>query len=92
MPINQILELLVAERDRLNAAIQVLGGTGVSRVSKSARGSNSGRTTSKPASVRPVRTLSAEGRQAIAEAARKRWAAIKAGKAPSPFAKKKAGV
>jgi hypothetical protein len=31
----------------------------------------------------------AAGRKAIADAARKRWAAIKAGKAPSPFAAKK---
>jgi len=37
--------------------------------------------------TKPQRTLSAAGRRAIAAAARKRWAAIKAGKAPSPFAK-----
>jgi hypothetical protein len=36
------------------------------------------------------RKLSAAGRRAIADAASKRWAAIKAGKAKWPFAKKKA--
>jgi hypothetical protein len=43
----------------------------------------------------PKRQLSAAGRKAIADAAKRRWALIKAGKAASPFAakgaKKKAG-
>jgi hypothetical protein len=88
MPTEQILALLIAERDRLNRAIEALGGG-------KRRGRPPGR---KPAAsaptenvqppVRRKRRLSAAGRKAIAEAARKRWAAIKAGKAASPFAKR----
>jgi len=39
----------------------------------------------KPEPSKPKRKLSAAGRKAIAEAARKRWALIKAGKVPSSF-------
>jgi hypothetical protein len=74
---EQILALLLAERDKLNRAIEALGGP-------KRRG--------RPFGMRNVpkrkRTLSAAGRKAIADAARKRWAAIRAGKAPSPFAKR----
>ena len=45
----------------------------------------------KPASAKaapPKRKLSAAGRKAIADAAKKRWALVKTGKAASPFAVK----
>ena len=77
MPKEQILALLLAERDKLNRAIEALGGP-------KRRGRPPG-TRNLP---KPKRTLSAAGRKAIAAAARKRWAAIRAGKAPSPFAKR----
>jgi hypothetical protein len=78
---EQILALLFVERDRLNLAIEALGGTTGKR-----RGRPPGSRTIAPAKRK--RTLSAAGRKAIAEAARKRWAAIRAGKARSPFAKR----
>jgi hypothetical protein len=98
MPTDQILALLVAERDRLNRAIEALSGG-------KRRGRPPGSSTKHAASdytaptvlenvqppVRRKRRLSAAGRKAIADAARKRWAAIKAGKAPSPFAKRAKG-
>jgi hypothetical protein len=77
MPKEQILALLLAERDRVNRAIEVLGGP-------KRRGRPPG-TRNEP---KHKRTLSAAGRRAIAEGQRKRWAAIKAGKALSPFAKR----
>ncbi len=43
-----------------------------------------------PAAAKRKRRLSAAGRKAIAEAARKRWVAIKAGQAQPPWAAKKA--
>lgn len=75
MQTEQIVALLIAERDRLSSAIAALQGP----------------RKAVPAASAPARKrrLSAAGRKAIAEAARKRWAAIKAGKAPSPFAKVK---
>jgi|SRR5277367_2715941 len=88
MQTEQIVALLVAERNRLDAAIQALQGP-VKR-----RGRPPGKKASAPAStasapVKRKRTMSAVGRKAIADAARRRWAAIKAGKAPSPFVKAK---
>jgi len=81
MQTEQIVALLIAERDRLDAAIRALQG------SQSAR--QSGRAAAAARKRGGKRTLSAAGRKAIADAARRRWAAIKAGKAASPFAKKK---
>jgi hypothetical protein len=90
---DQIVAMLVAERDKLNRAIEALGGTTQKR-----RGRPPGSTNKKPdASATEVNSgapkkrkgLSAAGRKAIADAARKRWALIKAGKLASPFAKKK---
>src|SRR5437870_4317863 len=86
MQIEHIVALLVAERNRLDTAIHALQGpvNPPGRPPKSAAA---------PISAEPraprKRTLSPAGRKAIADAARKRWAAIKAGKAPSPFAKSK---
>jgi hypothetical protein len=88
MQTEQIVALLVAERNRLDAAIQVLHGP----VKRRGRPVGKKASTPAPPAAAPVerkRTLSAAGRKAIAAAARKRWAAIKAGKAPSPFAKAK---
>ena len=68
---EQILALMFAERDKLDRAIEVLDGS-----------RRQGRPP-EPRTVAPAkrkRTLSAAGRKAIAEAARKRWAAIRAGK------------
>lgn len=75
MQTEQIVALLIAERDRLSSAIAALEG--------------SARPAGRPAKLasKPKRRLSAAGRKAIVAAARKRWAAIRAGKAPSPFAK-----
>jgi hypothetical protein len=80
MQTEQIVALLTAERDRLTRAIDALQG-GAKR-----RGRPLGHTAAAPM-AKPKRRLSAAGRKAIAEAARRRWAAIKAGKAKSPFAK-----
>jgi len=84
---EQIVALLIAERDRLSRAIDAL------QAPSKRRGRPPG-TATKNAASHPVkspapkkRRLSAAGRKAIAEAARRRWAAIKAGKAQSPIAK-----
>ncbi|HWZ30118.1 MAG TPA: hypothetical protein VNX18_02235 [Bryobacteraceae bacterium] len=93
MQTEQIVALLIAERNRLDAAIQALGGSAKRRGRPPGTKVSAAPAAAKP-TVRRKRTLSAAGRKAIADAARKRWAAIKAGKAPSPFAKvnrKKAG-
>jgi len=89
MQTEQIVALLVAERDRMDAAIRALQGT-VKRRGRPPANKAFALAVSAPAPATAKRTLSAAGRKAIADAARKRWAAIKAGKAPSPFAKKKA--
>ena len=83
MSTEQILALMFAERDKLNRVIEALDGP-------KRRGRPPMHQTG-PRTVAPEkrrRTFSAAGRKAMAEAARKRWAAIKAGKAPSPFAKR----
>lgn len=86
MQTEQIVALLIAERNRLDAAIKALQGP-VKR-----RGRRADAPVPAVAAAVPVarkRKMSAAGRKTIADAARKRWAAIKAGKAPSPFAKAK---
>ena len=101
METEQIVALLIVERDRLARAIEALQGSAKRRgrppgsTRKGVILQSGDQTTAKVAStpaaepvpVRHKRRLSAAGRQAIADGARKRWAAIKAGKAPSPFAK-----
>src|SRR5271154_2612306 len=86
MQTEQIVALLVAERNRLDAAIQALQGPVKRRGRPPAKKAS---TPATPAPLKRKRTMTAVGRKAIANAARKRWAAIKAGKAPSPFAKAK---
>ena len=91
MQTEQIVAFLIAERNRLDAAIQALEGP-VKRRGRPPAKKAPAATVAAPAPAPvapPKRTLSAAGRKAIAEGARKRWAAIKAGKAPSPFAKGK---
>jgi len=86
MHTEQIVALLIAERDRLTGALDALQGSVIRR--RRPPGSGRKRTAATPSRPRRrKRKLSAAGRKAIADAARKRWAAIKAGKAPSPFAK-----
>jgi hypothetical protein len=81
MQIEEIAALLIAERNRLDAAIQALQGPAKRR----GRPPKASPTPSAPAAVRVARKrkMSAAGRKAIADASRKRWAAIKAGKTPS---------
>src|SRR5436309_2685964 len=94
MPTDQIVALLIAERDRLDRAIQVLQDGGAIRRGRSPRNptvSNPSVSDGVKAATTPVnrkRTMSAAGRRAIRDAVRKRWALIRAGKAPSPFAKR----
>jgi len=88
MPTEQILALMLAERDRLNHAIEALGGITGKRRGRPPGTHNKPAPAKGSATGKPKRKLSAAGRKAIVEAARKRWAAIKAGKAPSPFAKR----
>jgi hypothetical protein len=83
MQTEHILALLVAERNRLEAAIQALQGS-VKR-----RGRPPMINVPAPPPVVPRRKISAAGRKAMAAAAKRRWAAIKAGKAANPFAKTK---
>lgn len=90
MQTEQIVALLIAERDRLSKAIEALQGP----IKRRGRPPKLQGTSARPegANAREASTsskgrLSAAGRKAIADAARRRWAAIKAGKAVSPFAK-----
>lgn len=85
MPNEQIVAILVAERDRLSRAIEALQGSTKRRGRQSEAETTPTKTQAKAAAGRK-RKLSAAGREAIAEAARRRWAAIRAGKAQSPFA------
>jgi len=91
IPTDHILALLVSERDKVNRAIEALGGTTGKRRGRPPGSKNKAAladsASESSASAPRKRTLSAAGRKAIADAARKRWAAIRAGKAKSPFAK-----
>jgi len=130
METAQIVALLVAERDRLNKAIEALQGPTKRigrppknplvdaasaaaapapkkhgrRFSAAQRRAASERmrlrwASKQKAEAKPTvtpqpttkkRTMSAAGRKAIRDAVRKRWALIRAGKAASPLAKKRA--
>jgi hypothetical protein len=87
MQTEHIVAVLIAERDRLSRAIDALQDPAKRR----GRPPGSGRTNvalSAPETrARKKRRISPAGRKAMAAAARRRWAAIKAGKAKSPFAK-----
>src|SRR5258708_10828148 len=97
MATEHIVKVLTAERDKLNAAIAALAGEtkrrgrppGSGRKATSPVTSNGAQPASTEAPVRRKRRLSAAGRAAIVAAAKKRWRAIRAGKARSPFAGRK---
>jgi hypothetical protein len=94
MPIDQIVSLLIAERDRLSRAIEALQGRAKRRGRPPGLAKKPVVAATAPSTAAPKpakRRLSAAGRKAIADAARRRWALIKAGKAKSPFAKSRAG-
>jgi len=80
MQIKQIVALLVAERDRLSRAIEALQGPAKRGARPPGSGRHVRRSATADAPARRKRKLSAAGRKAIADAARRRWAAIKAGK------------
>jgi hypothetical protein len=89
---EQIVVLLIAERNRLDAAIQALQGSAKRRGRPPARKASAAAVAGVAPAKAPVKRkhkLSAAARKAMADAAKKRWAAIKAGKAPNPFAKAK---
>lgn len=88
MQTEQIVALLLAERNRLDAAIQALRGPAKRRGRPPAFKASAPAVSASSPSVRR-RKISAAGRKAMADAAKKRWEAIKAGKAPNPFAKAK---
>jgi hypothetical protein len=81
MQSNDIIALLVAERDKLNAAIEALQGfTKKPVVAETASaGGGSGKATV-AATAPKKRKVSAAARKRMAEGQKKRWAAIKAGK------------
>jgi hypothetical protein len=89
METEQIVSLLIAERDRISQAIEALQGPARRGRPRATRSTNPA-----PAAATPKkRRLSAAGRKAIAEAARRRWAAVKkaaAPAAPSALTKKSA--
>ena len=128
MPNDQILSLLLAERDKLNQAIEALQGP-TKRIGRppknpladaastaapapkkhgrrfstaqrktasermrlrwAAKRKAEAKPTPTPQPTTKKRTMSAAGRKAIRDGVRKRWALIRAGKAASPFAKRK---
>jgi len=89
MQTEQIVALLVAERNRLDAAIQALQGP-MKRRGRPPAIKVAAPAAPAPAPAQHKRTMSAAGRKAIADAARKRWAAVKAAKAPAaPVVKRK---
>jgi len=87
MQTEQIVALLIQERNRLDAAIQALQ-YGTKRRGRPP-GNKASAAIDAPTSGKRKRKLSAAGRKAISDAAKRRWAAIRAGKAPSPFSKGK---
>jgi hypothetical protein len=96
MDTTQILTVLRAQRDRISAAItalEALNGNGVSQP-KATVAAPASKTSKKVAVVPPTtrkRVVSAEARQRMAEAQKKRWAknkrAAKSAAAKTPAAK-----
>jgi hypothetical protein len=71
MPTDHIVAFLIAERDKLNCAIDALEGPAKEPAA----------TTSEPSATAPKkRHISAAARRKMAAAQKKRWAAIKAAK------------
>jgi hypothetical protein len=77
MAIDHILALLISERDKLTAAIEALQEQAPGPDRKAVA-------PSVEQDSKPKRKLSAAGRRAIIAGTKKRWAAIKAAKAPAP--------
>jgi hypothetical protein len=73
MPTDHIVALLIAERDKLNAAIEALQGTSKTAAPKKTVASE----TAAAAAPRKKRHVSAAARKRMAEGQKKRWAAIK---------------
>ena len=103
MSTDKILGLLLAERDKLTAAIEALQGATTTKQtpgpSRKAVLPSVEQNSTPPETVGPTapvkRKMSAAGRRAIIAATKKRWAAIKAAKAaaavvPAPAATPKA--
>lgn len=93
MQTEQIVALLITERNRLNAAIEALRGPTHqnSPALKAPAAAAAAAAAPAPAPVRRRKgRLSAAGRRAIGEAAKKRWAAIRAAKASGAASKAKA--
>jgi len=88
MQTEQIVAFLIAERNRLDAAIQALQGP-VKRRGRPPANKTLAAAAPAAAPTKRKHKLSAAARKSMADAAKKRWAAIKAGKAPNPFAKPK---
>ena len=82
METEQIVSLLVAERDRISRAIEALQGPAPRGRPRATPSTNTAPAPSASAPIPKKRRVSAAGRKAIAEAARRRWATIKASKAP----------
>jgi hypothetical protein len=77
MPMDQIVALLIAEREKLNRAIEALQGPTKHR----GRPPKSATPASAPVAEAPKkRHVSAAARRKMAAAQKKRWAAIKAAK------------
>ena len=74
MPTDHIVALLIAERDKLNAAIEALQGTAAPKKPAAIE------TSATPPAPAKKRHVSAAARKRMAEGQKKRWAAIKAGK------------
>jgi len=73
MPTDHIVALLIAERNKLNAAIEALQGTSKIAATKKPAASE----TTVAAAPRKKRHVSAAARKRMAEGQKKRWAAIK---------------
>jgi hypothetical protein len=82
MNIADIVGQLRTERNRLDAAIQALEGIGGGTSAPGRRRGRPPGSRNQPAGGAPAkrRKMSADARKRIAEAMRKRWAAVKAGK------------
>jgi hypothetical protein len=76
MPTDHIVVLLIAERDKLNAAIEALQGTSKTAATKKPTVSE----TTVAVAPRKKRHVSAGARKRMAEGQKKRWAAIKSAK------------
>jgi hypothetical protein len=78
MPTDHIVALLIAERDKLNDAIEALGGTAKAAAPKKPAAIET--SVAAPAAPKKKRTVSAAARKRMAEGQKKRWAAIKGAK------------